>query len=303
MERPLPSESDNGEEPVVGAAVVAEPVFAALARPAVALGREPISVPETDRRQDDEVLVELDRVERVDRRDHLLVQFFTGPDADDFEACLGRDRLDEVHDSVRRNPRHEQFSAPHPFEARQDEVDALLQRQVETRHALIGDRKDSARAPLEKKWNDRSAAPEHVSVPHDRERDVALAAAVVGRHEELVGRELARAVQIDRRSGFIRAERDHPLHSSRDGCVDHVLGAENVRLDHFERVVLGSRHLLQRRRVNHDVDAFHRLTKPSFIANVADDVVHHLVAFAEGRAVLHVELLELVAAVNHDAAG
>ena len=34
--------------------------------------------------------------------------------------------------------------------------------------------------------------------------------------------------------------------------VDHVLGAEDVGLDALERVVFGGRHLLQRRRVDHD---------------------------------------------------
>ena len=53
--------------------------------------------------------------------------------------------------------------------------------------------------------------------------------------------------------------------------LSDVLGAEDVRLDRLERVVLADRHLLERGRVDDDVDALDGAAKPVAVADVADE--------------------------------
>ena len=67
--------------------------------------------------------------------------------------------------------------------------------------------------------------------------------------------ELGGAVEVDRVGGLVGRQRDDLLDVVRERGVDDVLGAEDVGLDAFDRVVFGRRHLLQRRGVNHEIDA------------------------------------------------
>ncbi len=59
-----------------------------------------------------------------------------------------------------------------------------------------------------------------------------------------------------------------------DRSIDDVLGAEDVRLDSLERVVLGSRDLLERRGMDDDVDVLERTAKARLVADVPDEVPH-----------------------------
>ena len=66
--------------------------------------------------------------------------------------------------------------------------------------------------------------------------------------------------------------------------VDHVLRAEDVGLDGLERVVLGGRHLLERGRVDDDVDAVEGAVQALAIAHVAEEVAQALVALGRNSA-------------------
>src|SRR3546814_10156622 len=57
-------------------------------------------------------------------------------------------------------------------------------------------------------------------------------------------------------------------HAAADRRLHHVLGAVDVGAHAFERVVLGDRHMLQRRRVHHVVDPAHRHLQPVDVAHV-----------------------------------
>ena len=160
----------------------------------------------------------------------------------------------------------------------------------------MGDRQDAARTPLEEERNHAAAAADDVAVAHAAEARDAAAAVGVGRDEQLVGAQLARAVQIDRVGRLVGAERDDLRHARVERGVDDVLRANHVRLDELERVVFGRGHLLERRRVNDDVDALERAPEAVAIAHVAEKETQARIVREPPR---HLALLHLVAA-EHD---
>src|SRR6185436_17887848 len=145
----------------------------------------------------------------------------------------------------------------------------------------------SAPVTLEQR-DDRTAAAHDVAVAHDGEPHVTLALDVVGRDEQLVRAQLGGTVQVDGRRRLVRRQRDDALDMTVEAGVDQILRAEDVGLDELERVVLRCRHLLERRGVHHDVDAFERAPQPRLVADVAEKVT-------DGRIVaLVVDLRHLV---------
>ena len=126
-------------------------------------------------------------------------------------------------------------------------------------------------------------------------------AEVVRGDEQLVARELGRAVEVDGAGGLVGREGDHALHAAVDGRLDHVLRAEDVGLDGLERVVLAHRHVLERRGVDHHVDALHRAVEPVAVTNVADEEPQLRVLVVR-EDLLHLELLELVSRVHDHSA-
>ena len=63
--------------------------------------------------------------------------------------------------------------------------------------------------------------------------------------------------------GLVGRQRDDLLDVGRQRRLDDVLGAVDVGLDALHRIVFGRRHLLQRRGMDHEVDAVHRLRSRS----------------------------------------
>ena len=72
--------------------------------------------------------------------------------------------------------------------------------------------------------------------------------------------------------------------------LDQVLCPEHVRLDAFEGVVFGGRHLLERGGVYHDVDALKRAAQARLVAHVTDEETQCRVVFRREH-LLHLELL------------
>ena len=123
---------------------------------------------------------------------------------------------------------------------------------------------------------------------------------MVGRLEELVGRELSRAVEVERARSLVSRECDNLLHARVDRGLDDVLRANDIGLHVLERVVFGRVDLLQGRRVNHIVDLVHGASQPVLVANVADEPAQSGVVV---EPLAHFVLFEFVAGVDHDAAG
>ena len=182
------------------------------------------------------------------------------------------------------------------------EIDALLQRDPEARHALVGDRQMIGLLldqPAEER-NDAATRADHVAVAQHGEARADRARQVVGRHEDLVGSELARAVEIDRVAGLVRGKGEHVLHAVAQRGMNHVLGAVDVGVQALERVVFGGGHMLHRGRVHDAVDFAHRHLEAVRVANVADEVADRRIVM-QVEALLHFVLLELVARVHDHA--
>ena len=126
---------------------------------------------------------------------------------------------------------------------------------------------------------------------------MAVAGVGVGGDEQLVGDELRRAVQIDRHRRLVGGERHNALHPGVDGALDHIHGPEHVRLDALHGIVLGNRHVLHGRGMDHRVDPAHRALEPIPIAHVTDEKTEACV----GKVARHFVLLELIAAVDDNA--
>ena len=84
--------------------------------------------------------------------------------------------------------------------------------------------------------------------------------------------------------------------------MDHVFRAGDVGADAFGGIVLGGRHVLKRGGVDHHFDIAHRHAQTLGVAHVADEVAQRIV-LRNRQFLLHLELLELVARIDHDALG
>ena len=169
----------------------------------------------------------------------------------------------------------------------------------EAGHARIGDRQLAALAAFLEERHHAAARADDVAVAHHGEARAALASQVVGRDEQLVRAQFGGAVEIDRADRLVGGERNHSLDALVQAGVDDVLGADDVGLDAFNRVVFGGGHLLEGGRVNHDIDALESAFETVAVAHVADEEAQLTVR----EALRHLVLLELVARIDDDAGG
>ena len=94
---------------------------------------------------------------------------------------------------------------------------------------------------LEEERDDAAARAHDVAVAHHREADVVRALEVVGRDEQLVARELGRAVEVDGRGGLVGRQRDDRATLPSIAASITFCAPEDVGLDGLERVVLAHR--------------------------------------------------------------
>src|SRR5690606_15555804 len=128
-----------------------------------------------------------------------------------------------------------------------------------------------------------------------------LSGQIIGGDEYLIGRKLAGAIQIDRAHGLVGRQGDDPLHLLPQRSPDDVLGAMNIRVDAFERVVLGDADMLQGGGMDDIVDPGHRHLKTLGIAHVPDEIAEFGIGIRR-ELMRHVELLLFVARKNDKAA-
>src|SRR2546426_1083130 len=121
------------------------------------------------------------------RRDETLVQLLAGADAGDDDLAAGGHRLREVDHAHARDARHEYLAAAHALERGDHEGDALLERQPETGHALVGERDAAEALLLLEKRDDAATAADDVAVAHAGEARSLAAGVCVALHEELLG--------------------------------------------------------------------------------------------------------------------
>ena len=161
--------------------------------------------------QDDVDVAGVERVPRLVRGDQQLVQLLAGPDADDLAARhAGRDRLGEVDDAHRRDLRDEDLAALHAARgASSTRSTACVERDPEAGHALVGDR-ERARSRACSRNTGRRCRGCRRRCRSARTRSAVWRVAGVGvaLHEDLLGAELGRAVEVDRVDGLVGRERD-----------------------------------------------------------------------------------------------
>jgi hypothetical protein len=225
-----------------------------------------------------------------------LVQLLARADADHALLGLRRERSGDVHHPHARALGHEHLAALDEPHAAQDEVDRLVERDPEARHPLVGDVDDPRAGLLAEHRHHAAAAADDVAVAHGREARRAAAGVRHRLREQLLGAQLGRAVEVDRVDGLVGAERERERDVVVDRRRDHVLGADHVRLNRLERVVLTRRHLLERGGVDDHVDAAGGEPHAVAVAYVTEQQPHAVVL----ERALELRLLELVTAEDPD---
>ena len=79
-------------------------------------------------------------VPRIFRANHLLVQFFTGADADGFLRAFGGNGGGQIANVHGGDFFHINFAAHHVVKRVPNQLHALFQRNHEARHARVGNR-------------------------------------------------------------------------------------------------------------------------------------------------------------------
>lgn len=195
----------------------------ALSARAVTSGVEPAT-----HGQYGEVASKVDRVVAVAGGDHFLVQLFARPDSDHAVLAFGADRCSYIGDPVAGDLRHEDLASFRILQCPQNHLDAILEADVEPGHGGIGDRQHPCRALLQEERNDGAARAHDIAIAHHRKADFVVAAEVVRRGEQLVGAQLRRAVEVYRRRGLVRGQRNDMPDTGIEARFDDVLRAYDV---------------------------------------------------------------------------
>ncbi len=99
---------------------------------------------------------------------------------------------------------------------------------------------------------------------------------------------------------FVGAQRQHPADALIDGGINHVLAADDIGLNGLKRVVLTRRHLLERRRMNHDRYPGKSALQTLRVAYISDEVAQAGMIEAGGA---HIVLFEFVPAEDDELLG
>src|SRR5208282_3722381 len=277
-----------------------QPAFVAVARIPETfrkrLSVDPIfRLPPRMRRLNYEHTLSLERLSRLVFRDQHFVQLLSRTNPDVLDLASGRNRFRQVHQPHAGNLRNKNLAAVHLLQAADDKLHALLQRQPESSHSRIGDRDLPAPALIQKNRDDAAVAAHHVPVARTTEAGI-RASIRIGLHKHFFCAQFGGAIQIDRINRLVGAERQNAAHALINRRINHVAPAHDICLDRFERVVLASRHLLERRRVHHHRHARESALQPLDVPHVSNEIPH--AGMIEARR-SHLMLLQLVPAENH----
>ncbi len=229
---------------------------------------------------------------------HLFMQLLARTDTDNLLATTGSDSLGDVGDSIAGNLRDENFPAPHMRQCIEHQTHALLQGDVKAGHAGIGDGKYTFVALFQEKGNHAPAAAHDVPVAHHRKDNIPLPLEIVGGSKQFIRAQLGSTIQVNRCRRLVGTESDHLLHSLLDRRLDDILRPHDVCLNRLEGVILARRNLLQRRRVNDNIDSLHRPHQALFVAHIADEIAH-LRVLRRRENLTHFKLFQFIARENH----
>lgn len=187
----------------------------------------------------------------------------------------------------------------HAGKAVEHELYAMVEGDPEARHPRVSDG-ELAGTLLDQaleEWHHRAPGARHIAIAHNRKAGVLLAGKIVGGHEQLVGQQLGRTIQVDRAGRLVGGQCDDLLHAILDRRGDDVFGTIDVGADAFGGVVLGRGHMLERGGMNHIVDTAHGLAHALGITDIAQEIAHA----RRVETLLHLILFQLVAGEHHDA--
>src|SRR5262252_1741344 len=242
-------------------------------------------------RLDDEHLVGFKGISGFVLGNEDFVKLFPWTDPDVLHRAARGDRFCQVGETHAWNLRNKDLSAVHLLQAMDDKLHALLERQPEAGHARIGYSNAAATALLQENGDYAASATHNVPIARATEPCVLGTRVGIRLHEHLFGAQFRRAIQVDWIYRLVGAERQNPLDALIDGGIDHVAATHDVGLDSLKRVVLASRHLLERSRVNHDRHSGEGPLQAIDIAHVPEEITQAGM-IKTGR--LHFVLLQFV---------
>ena len=237
-----------------------------------------------------------------------FVHFFAVADADHLDVFFAAakefaHRLGLGLDGAGRRLLDQDVAVAAMLEGEEHEVHRLFEAHNEARHLGLGEGDGVALADLVDPERDHTAArAHHVAVAGAADLRVAGEARLG--HGDLLLDGLADAHRVDGIRGLVGRQADHALHARVDRRVERVVGADDIRLDGLHREELATRHLLERRRVEHIVHALHRVLQRALVPHVTNikfNLVRHL-RHPRLEVVPHIVLLLLIAAEDPDLA-
>ena len=110
------------------------------------------------------MVAEFEGVSSIVGRDHALMKFFTGANANDFGFACRVDCSCDVQNGSAWDFGNKNFAPFHSCECFDDEVNGFLKGNDEPGHFGVGDGEDPGLGLFLKEWNDGSVAAPYVAV-------------------------------------------------------------------------------------------------------------------------------------------
>lgn len=92
----------------------------------------------------------------------------------------------------------------------------------------------------------------------------------VSRNKELIQNKFCSSIQVDRIDRLVGRERYHPLYTTVQSRVSHILRAVDIRFHCLKRVIFTGRHLLHSGGMNHIIHSAECTVKSFFVPYIAD---------------------------------
>ena len=256
------------------------------------------SVIERHRREDGIISAYVDSVESIGGGDHLLMKLFAGTDTHLNLWEVGSDGCGYILDMIRGDLGDKDFAAEMMFDSPEHEIDAGLERDIETSHPHISDRQllGPGIATADEEWDYTATRAHDISISHDAEFHGVITLDIVGGSEELIAGELGSAIKIDGCASLVGGKSHDMLHTSGECCIDHILSAMNIGLDTLLGVVLGSVDLLDGGGMDYDIDALASANQTLAVAHIADKESQLRILIVR-ILLLEFELLEFIARI------
>ena len=192
------------------------------------------------------------------------------------------------------------------FKGKLDKVNRLIKIHQKAGHIGVGDGDRMARTNLvDKQRDDRSPAAHNITVPGAADDRIAAFSCHAGVGvDNVLHHGFGNAHCVNGIGGFVGRQADDPLDTSFDGCMEHVVGTDDIGADSFHREELTGRHLFEGRSMEYVVNTRHGVSQRlwvSDIANVEFDFVGIIRVFSL-EFMAHIVLFLLIAGKDADLA-